>query len=98
MQYSAGSLAAIITGWFAWILRPQRHVHPAAARFPAHASFEEHTPETVLTCVVQPAARLVMRVVGAARRLQHGRLQAYVLYVLIGVAALALLAVIGGAR
>jgi hydrogenase-4 component B len=97
MQYTAGSFAATITAWFAWILRPQRHVDAPSKRFPAHASFEEHTPETVLEHVVQPGGLLVLRVAGAARRLQHGRIQAYVLYILIGVAGLAILAV-GGAR
>jgi len=48
--------------------------------------------------VVRPGGVLVMRAAGAARRLQHGRIQAYVLYVLIGVAGLAILAVTGGAR
>jgi hypothetical protein len=38
---------------------------------------------------------MVMRVSGAVRRLQHGRVQAYMLYLLIGLAALALLAVAG---
>jgi hydrogenase-4 component B len=98
MQYTAGSFASIITSWFAWILRPQRHSHPPQGPFPAHASLEEHTPETVLEGVVEPAGSVVMRVSTAVRRLQHGRLQAYILYLLIGLAALALLALIGGAK
>jgi hydrogenase-4 component B len=98
MQYTSGSFAAIITSGFAWILRPRRHVHLPRMPFPARASFEEHTPETVLAFVAQPGSALVMRAAGAARRLQHGRLQAYVLYVLIGVVGLALLAVVGGTR
>jgi hydrogenase-4 component B len=97
MQYTAGSFAATITSWFAWILRPQRHADPPTKRFPSHASLDEHTPETVLEHVVQPGGFLVLRVAGAARRFQHGRIQAYVLYVLLGLAGLALLAV-GGAR
>jgi len=32
------------------------------------------------------------------RRLQHGRLQAYIFYLLVGLAALAVLAVIGGGK
>jgi len=48
MQYTAGSFAAIITEWFDWILRPIRHEHRTEELFPALASFEEHTPETVL--------------------------------------------------
>ncbi len=94
MQYTAGSFAAIITEWFAWILRPQRHEHRPEEPFPATASFEEHTPETVLEHVVQPGAGGVMQVVAVVRQLQHGRLHAYLLYLLVGVAALASLVVL----
>ena len=96
MQYTAGSFAGIITRWFAWILRPERHAHPPSGLFPADASLETHTPETVLVRVVEPAGQMVMRMNGAVRRLQHGRVQAYMLYLLIGLVAIALLAVIGG--
>jgi hydrogenase-4 component B len=98
MQYTAGSFAGIITGWFAWILRPQRHSHSPKEFFPAHASFEEHTPETVLEHVVEPAGSLVMKISMAVRHLQHGRLQAYIFYLLVGLAALVLLALLGGAK
>jgi hydrogenase-4 component B len=98
MQYTAGSFAGIITGWFSWILRPQRHSHPPKENFPAHSNFEEHTPETVLEQVIEPTGSVVMRVSLAVRRLQHGRLQAYIFYMLIGLAALALLALLGGAK
>jgi hydrogenase-4 component B len=98
MQYTAGSFAGIITGWFAWILRPRRHAHLPQGPFPSRASLESHTPETVLEHVIEPAGSVVMRISTAVRRLQHGRLQAYILYLLLGVAALALLALWGGAR
>jgi hydrogenase-4 component B len=91
MQYTAGSFAAIITEWFDWILRPQQHADLPVAAFPHHASFETHTPETVLDHVVVPAGGLVMQLSSAARRLQHGRLSAYLLYLLVGVGALALI-------
>lgn len=91
MQYTAASFASIITEWFAWILRPMRHEHRPEAVLPDHADFSEHTPETVLEKVVEPAGGLVMRISMAARRLQHGRIQSYLLYVLIGLAALAIL-------
>ncbi|MFZ5496638.1 MAG: hypothetical protein ACOZE5_15045 [Verrucomicrobiota bacterium] len=95
MQYTAASFASIITGWFAWILRPVRHEQRPAAVLPAQASFTEHTPETVLEHVVEPAAGAVLRAAAMARHLQHGRLQSYLLYLLLGIAALALL-VLGG--
>jgi hydrogenase-4 component B len=98
MQYTAGSFAGIITSWFAWILRPQRHSHPADGPFPKRASFEEHTPETVLEHLVEPAGSVVMRISTAVRRLQHGRLQAYILYLLVGLAAVALLTFWKGGR
>jgi hydrogenase-4 component B len=95
MQYSAGSLAGIITEWFAWILRPQRHEERPAGEFPARAAWVQHTPETVLEHVVAPAGALVLRVSSVARRLQHGRVQAYVFYLIAGVAALAALIMAG---
>ncbi len=98
MQYTAGSFAGIITGWFAWILRPERQAKPALGLFPGAASREEHTPETVLEQVVEPAGAILMRASSAVRQLQHGRLQAYILYLLLGLAALALVVFVGGGR
>ncbi len=98
IQYTAGSFAGIITGWFSWILRPRRHAHLPQGPFPEKAVFEEHTPETVLEDVLQPIGSLVMRISTAVRRLQHGRLQAYIFYLLAGLAALALLALMEGMK
>jgi hydrogenase-4 component B len=95
MQYTAGSFAAIITEWFASILRPRRRASLPDSPFPASARLEVHTPETVLESVVVPIGMLVMRLSTAVRRLQHGRLQAYMLYLLAGVVALAVLALMG---
>lgn len=94
MQYTAGSFAGIVVEWFGWILRPVRHEQRPEGPFPAAANSSEHTPETVLECVIQPVSALVMRVSAMARRLQHGRIQAYLLYLVIGLAALACLSLI----
>jgi hydrogenase-4 component B len=96
MQYTAGSFAGLITEWFAWILRPVQHEHRPTETFPAHASYSRHTPETVLEYAVEPAGGVVMQLSTAARRLQHGRVQAYLLYLLIGLAALAVVVLLGG--
>ena len=96
MQYSAGSFTGIINDWFAWILRPQRHARPVEGEFPSRAEFAQHTPETVLEYVVEPAGRAAMQIAQAARRFQHGRVQSYLFYVIAGTAALALLAWLGG--
>jgi hydrogenase-4 component B len=75
MQYTAGSFAGTITGWFAMILRPERHEHRPEGPLPASASLAEHTPETVLERVVEPVGRFIMRAAHLARRLLgfHGR-------------------------
>jgi len=98
MQYTAGSFAATIVEWFEWILRPTKHEHALVPEvpFPAAASREEHTPETVLERIVAPVGVAVLRVSTAVRRLQHGRMQAYILYLVLGVAALAALVIGGG--
>ena len=96
MQYTAGSFAGIITEWFGWILRPHRQVNLPEVLFPQEARFEEHTPETVLEEVVQPVGGMVMQLAMAARRFQHGRVQSYLLYLLIALAALTGLVLIGG--
>jgi hydrogenase-4 component B len=89
MQYTAGSFAGLITEWFALILRPVRHEQRVEEFFPQTASRSEHTPETVLERVVEPVGGVIMRASRLARRLQHGRVQAYVLYILIGLGILA---------
>jgi hydrogenase-4 component B len=91
MQYTAGSFASIITEWFAWILRPIRHERRPESAFPTGAERTQHTPETVLEYAVTPASSALLELSRAARRLQHGRVQAYLLYLLIGTAGLALL-------
>lgn len=96
MQYTAGSFASLITEWFALILRPERHEHRAEDVFPLAASRSEHTPETVLERVVEPVGRVILRVSRMVRRLQHGRVQSYVLYVLIGLGILAAWVFLGG--
>lgn len=96
MQYTAGSFAGTLTEWFAWILRPVKHGHPTGMLFPKEASWDEHTPETVLEKIVVPSGGAVMRLAMAARNVQHGTVQAYLLYLLVGLAALTALALAGG--
>jgi hypothetical protein len=60
------------------------------------AEFAQHTPETVLEYAVEPAGHAVMQLALAARRFQHGRVQAYLFYLPAAIAALALVIVLGG--
>lgn len=88
MQYTAGSFAGIITEWFEWILRRDRRVHRPEGSFPRHAGFAEHTPETVLETVFKPVADRVLLAAAVARGFQHGRLQSYLLYLVVGIGLL----------
>ena len=91
MQYTAGSFASTLTGWFDWVLQRTRHVSGPKGIFPEKASFEEHTPETVLEKIIQPLSNYPMRMAAIARKTQHGRLQFYLLYLIIAVFTLAMI-------
>lgn len=96
MQYTAGSFAGIVAGWFRWVLRPERRIRRVRGYFPEASLALERVPETVLEKGVGPAARTVMLLADAARSLQHGRLHLYILYVFLGVSALGMLVFLGG--
>lgn len=91
IQYTAQSFASTLTSWFSAVLRPQRMDAPPTSAFPAAASRSSRTPETVLEFVVLPVSAAIERVALLARRLQHGRVQSYLLYLVAGLAALAIL-------
>ena len=96
MQYTGGSFAGIARGWFVWLLRPEALVRRVRGHFPVRALAVERVPETVLEKIVAPGARAVGWVADAARRIQHGRLHLYILYVFLGVTALGLMILLGG--
>lgn len=96
MQYTSGSFAGIAAGWFSWILQPEIALRRPRGAFPATASRVERVPETVLEHAIGPVAVAILRVSTAVRRLQHGRLQAYILYLLAGVVAVGVLVLLGG--
>jgi hydrogenase-4 component B len=95
MQYTAGSFAGIGAGWFAWVLQPERRLRRPRGLFPADAIRLERTPETVLERIVGPVAAAIMRASTAVRRLQHGHLQYYIAYLLMGLSALGTLVALG---
>jgi hydrogenase-4 component B len=96
MQYTSGSFAGISAGWFSWILQPAVNLRRPRGPFPKGAFRLEYGPETVLENVIGPAGRAILFVSTAVRRLQHGRLQAYILYLVVGLAALGGLVLLGG--
>jgi len=97
MQYTSASFAGIAAGWFRWLLQPERTLRRPRGLFPEEAIRLERVPETVLEKLLGPVSVAVMQVSAAARRLQHGRLQSYVVYVVAGLMALGVLVLLGGA-
>ena len=98
MQYTSGSFGGIAAGWFAWVLRPERQLRRPRGHFPAGAIRLERVPETVLERILGPVSGVVMQVSTAVRRLQHGRLQFYIVYVVAGLISLGLLVLMGGTQ
>lgn len=96
MQYSGGSFAGIAARWFAWILRPQRFTRRVRGHFPEHALALERIPETVLEKAIHPVGEGIVRLADGAKKMQHGRLHLYILYVFAGVVILGALAFWGG--
>ncbi len=98
MQYSGGSFSSTSAQWFSWILRPVLSLRRPRGPFPSAAVRLETFPEAVLERIVAPVGTAVMQISTAVRRLQHGRLQAYILYIVAGLTALSGLVLLGGAR
>jgi hydrogenase-4 component B len=96
MQYTSASFAGIASGWFRWLLQPERKIRRPRGHFPAEAIRLERVPETVLERILGPVSVVIMQVSTAVRRLQHGRLQFYILYVVAGLIALGILVLLGG--
>jgi hypothetical protein len=98
MQYSSGSFSSITSGWFQWILRPQLQLRRPRGLFPVKSFRLSQAPETILDDVIAPVGGVIMRAASGARRLQHGSLSAYVLYVIAGLVALGAMVYTAGAR
>jgi len=83
MQYSASSFAQMLTGLFAFVLKPQLSKPHISGIFPTRAGFHSHVPESVLELVYIPALKRLYERTLPIRKLQSGVLQQYVLYTLV---------------
>ena len=95
MQYTGGSFSGIVAGWLPAFLGQGRLLRRPRGISPTHGFLIESFPDSVLKRVVEPASAVVLRLSHATRRLQHGRLQFYVVYMLCGLAVVAILVWIG---
>ena len=83
IQYTGSSLGQTLGALFAWALQP-RIQRPAVDRlFPGPAAFSCVTPDTVLDRLVLPVFQCANRYLPWLRLLQQGRIQLYLLYILI---------------
>jgi hydrogenase-4 component B len=98
MQYTSGAFAGIAAGWFGWLLQPLRNIQRPRGAMPASARRIERIPETMLERVITPVGRAVLLVSTTVRRLQHGRIQAYILYLVVGLIALGVIVLWGGEK
>jgi hydrogenase-4 component B len=95
MQYTGGSFAALVGGWFGWALQPERRLRWPRGPFPAEASHVERIPEAVLERVMGPVAQMVMVASAWVRLRQQGSLPDYILYLVAGLAAVGALVFFG---
>jgi hydrogenase-4 component B len=96
MQYTSGSFAGTAARWFSPVLQPDRTLRRPRGLFPSRAIYLQRVPEMVLELIIAPVAGVVLQVSTFVRRLQHGRLQFYIVYVVAGLAAIGTIVVMEG--
>lgn len=88
MQYTASSFAAIIKDVFKPLLRGTRDLPAITGLFPPKSRFSSHVHELVLDCVLVPFYKALDLRLSGIRRLQNGKLNHYILYLLIALIVL----------
>ena len=88
MQYTASSFAGPLLAPLARLMRPSLRIKRPKGIFPKGAAFRSHYEDPADKGLFDPAVRLLERLGGALRPLQHGHLQLYLLYVLLTLVAL----------
>ena len=96
MQYTSGSFGDLAAHWFRYVLLPVQSLHRPKRLLPSSAFRLQRTPDAVLTRVIAPLGVAILRVSTAVRRLQHGHLHSYILYLVAGLLVLGLVVVLGG--
>jgi NADH:ubiquinone oxidoreductase subunit 5 (subunit L)/multisubunit Na+/H+ antiporter MnhA subunit len=89
MQYTASSFAQPLTDLFRVFLGTRRRFTPPQGVLPTQtAAFHSETPDVFTERCFRPIFDGVARLMAQPRRLQHGRVQLYVLYVALTLIAL----------
>jgi hydrogenase-4 component B len=90
MQYTASSYAQPLTELFWSLLRTRKRVEPPEVHFPDAAMLETETPDLSREGIYEPLFETVEGVFGRIRVMQHGRVQLYVLGVVLTLVVLLL--------
>lgn len=88
MQYTASSFSQPLTVFFRYVLRQRSAGQLPRGLFPRAADFETHSPDVMREAVYAPAFGWARDVLGKLRMIQGGRLQLYVLYIVLTLLAL----------
>jgi hydrogenase-4 component B len=83
MQYTASSFAQPIMDFFNVFHRGQKYLKPPQGYFPVSAFFETETLDTSQEKVYRPAFAAVERLLSKFQVIQQGRIQLYVLYIVL---------------
>jgi formate hydrogenlyase subunit 3/multisubunit Na+/H+ antiporter MnhD subunit len=88
MQYTASSFAQPIVDFFNVFHHGRKRFKPPQGYFPASASFETRTLDTSQEKMYKPLFEIVGRTLSKLTVMQHGRIQLYVLYIVLTLAFL----------
>jgi len=88
MQYTASSFAEPVTTFFRYVLRQRLHAKLPSGVFPRGAAFESHAPDVMREDVIAPIFLGFRAILGKLRGIQGGRIQLYVFYIALALAAL----------
>ena len=81
MQYTASSFAQPLTDLFKIVLGTRKQGTVPDGFFPPRATFETQTPDAAREHLFAPLFRLIDRALSPVRRMQHGRIHEYLLYI-----------------
>ena len=88
MQYTGSSFVQPITDFFNFILRTKRIEKRPKVIFPKKVSLHTDTPDIVMGWGYEPFFAWIYSLTVKLRRIQHGRVQLYILYIVVTLLAL----------
>jgi hypothetical protein len=87
-QYTASSFAQFPVSLFRSLVDRRVESHKPEGYFPAGARFRSSAPDLILNRVVDPLVEQSLAWMSTFRRLQHGKVQLYLLYMFVALVAL----------